>query len=424
MDKSKEFLGFSRSMLLQCILLFIGILGGLLVSNYVFLIVAGATILVSLFCNFDYTYYHLFFTLPFTVIFKLSPTSTSIFTYVMIITGLVLLLRRRKYYSVPTIMAMLFIIYSIVGMGGNYTSVGKLVAGLFLLYIFVTTVSPANYKNHIIAYALGILGSSIIGTMKETWGRLSPYFSNLDYVYYSKERIARFSGLNYDPNYYSIGVIIVIFFLLRLLFNKQGNRLFTLGLTVALVIFGFISYSKMFLLSIAILAVCFIFYRMKNPKQLIMTLLSAIIAVMLFVFWARQTGYLDIIIGRMSGDISTGRFDIWERCFSYIGSSPKTLLFGDGLGYQRFEPHNAYIELILIFGVLGGALLLLTICNIISLVRYVNKRNFIHYALILIFLIMIATLGIVTVNDLMFYCIFLFISMNLDTPEQARSVLN
>lgn len=417
MNERKEFLGFGRSMLFQCILLYIGIWGGLLVSNYVFLVMAGCTVLVSLFSKIDTTYYHLFFLLPFSVIFKLSPESTSLFAYLMIATGAVLLIRKRSVHAVPVVLMIMFVTYAIIGMDGNYTTVAKMVSGIILLYLFVTSVAPANFKNHIMSFGLGMLGSSIIGTMKDTWGRLTVYFNDIDYVYVDGVRSLRFSGLNYDPNYYSIGVIIVIFLCLRLFFNKEGNRLFLGSVIASLAVFGFISYSKMFLLSILLLGLIFVFYRMKSPKQLLMTLGSTVFIVALFYWWAGNSGYLSAILERLSeDDISTGRFDIWKGYLEYIWSSPMTLLFGDGLGspyYLSHGPHNAYIELIFFLGIVGGTLLILNITYIIGSTKYVERRTFIDRALILLFFIMIATLGIVTVNDLMFYCMLLWISMNM-----------
>lgn len=424
MNERKEFLGFSRSMLFQCILLYIGIWGGLLVSNYVFLVVAGCTVLVSLFSKIDTTYYHLFFLLPFTVIFKLSPGSTSLFAYLMIVTGVVLLLRKRSIHAMPLVLVMMFAVYAIIGMRGNYTTVAKMVSGIILLYVFVTSIAPENFKNHIMSFSLGVLGSSIIGTMKDTWGRLTVYFNDIDYVYVDGIRSLRFSGLNYDPNYYSIAVIIAVFLCLRLLFNKEGSKLFLGSLIVSMITFGFISYSKMFLLALLLVGVIFAFYRMKSPKQLLMTIISAVCIVVLFYWWANSSGYLSTMLERLSGDdISTGRFDIWAGYLDYILGSPMTLLFGDGLGspyYLSHGPHNSYIELIFFLGVVGGALLVLTITSIISSVRYIKRRKFIDRALVLLFFIMIATLGMVTVNDLMFYCMLLWISMNVCKKDETQ----
>ena len=425
MNERKEFLGFNRSMLLQCILLYAGIWGGLLVSGYVFLALAGCVALFTVLAKPDYTYYSLLFLLPFSVIFKLSPESTSLFTYLMILAGVVLLLRKKTFRAAPLLLTMMFLLYALIGMGGNYTTVAKMISGILLFYVFVETVAPANFKNHVMAFALGLLGSSAIGTMKVSWPRLTAYFDDIDYVFVDGISTARFSGLNYDPNYYSIAVILAVFLCLRLFFNKDGNKLLTGLVTIALIVFGFTSYSKMFLLSILVLAVIFVLYRMKTPKQLMTTLIFTCIIAVVFYRWADSSGYLSTIMERLSdNDISTGRFDIWKTYIEYIWSSPKTLFLGDGLGAPYCitqEPHNAYIELIFFLGIFGGALFIITIANIIGLSKHLERRTFINYALLLLFFIMIATLGIVTVNDLMFYCMLLWISMNMSRNTTRQS---
>lgn len=408
-------------MLLQCILLYLGVWAGLIASGYVFLLIAMFTILISAISNTKNAYYHLLFLLPYSVIFKLSPTSTSLFTYLMIATGAILLFRKKYVKPMPIITIMIFVVYAILGMGNNYTTVLKMIAGLLLLYIFVNTVEKDDFKNQIMAYGLGTLGSSVIGLFKSDWNRLLAYFSDIDYVLVDGEFSARFSGLNYDPNYYAVGVVIVIFLLARLLFLKQGNRVFIGGILTALAIFGFLSYSKMFLLLSVILLVIFVFYRMKSPKKVLTTLICTALILLLFYRWAGSSGYLNTIMERLSGDdISTGRFDIWSGYLEYILNSTKTLLLGDGLGspyYLSHGPHNAYIEIVFFLGLFGGGLFIFTIACIINSVKYVNKRTFIHRALIFMFLVMIATLGIVTVNDLMFYCMLIWLSMNMEGKE-------
>ncbi len=417
MNEKNELLGFNRGMLFQCILLYIGIWGGLLFNNYVFLVVAGCTLLVSLFSNIDTTYYHMFFLLPFSVIFKLSPTSTSLFAYLMIGVSIILLLRKRSVHAIPLMLVILFIGYAIIGMNNNYTTVAKMFAGMILLYVFVTSVSPKNFKNHIFSFGLGMFGSSVIGTMKDTWERLTVYFNDIDYVYVDGLKSMRFSGLNYDPNYYSIGVIIVVFLCLRLLFNKEGSKLLLGSLIMSLVIFGFISYSKMFLFSIFLMAIIFMFYKMRSPKYLLTTLIGLLLIFVVFYLWANQSGYLKKMLERLSGeDISTGRFDIWKNYLVYIFNSPTTLIFGDGLGssyYMSIGPHNAYIELIFFLGIVGGTIMVSAIICILRAKKFVAHRTFIDISLILLFFVMIAALGVLTVNDLMFYCMLLWISTNM-----------
>lgn len=421
MNKNKEIFGFSKIMLLQCVLLYIGIWGGLLFSPYIFIAVAGYTLLVAIVSKTDNAYYHLFFLLPFTVIFKLTPEGTSVFAYLMIVTAVILMLRRKRVHATPIALIALFSVYAMIGMKSNYTTVGKMIAGLFLLYVFVASVSPENFKNHILAYSLGLLGSSIIGTMKESWENVAIYFTDMDYVLVNGLRTLRFTGLNYDPNYYSIGIIIAIFLCMRLFFQKEGNRVLLGILIASLIVFGFISYSKMYLLTILLLAVFFVFDRIKSPKRIVTTFLGAFLVVALLYQWATSYGYMEIILERLSGDdISTGRFDIWKGYLDYFGNSPMTVLLGDGLGapyYLPQEPHNAYIDLIFFLGIVGGILFLWTISQLVRINVYVKRRKFIDIALTLLFLIMIGTLHLIRYNEFMFYCIFLWISNNMSKRQ-------
>lgn len=418
MNEKKELLGFSKSMWFQCIVLYIGIWGGLLVSGYVFLLVAAYTLCIAIFGKVESLYYHLLFSIPFTVIYKLSPGSTSLFAYLMIATGIIITLRKLH---IPGIVLGLFLMlstYMIVGMGNNYTTVIKMIAGLFLLYNFVVCIKPKDFKNQIMSFSLGVLGSSLIGGMKETWDRLAIYFFDIDYVYVSGARTFRFSGLDYDPNYYAIAAIFAIFLCLRLFFNQEGNRILLAGLAIAIAFFGFISYSKMFLFAIIFLAVAFWCYRLKSSGQVVVTIIAVPIIIALFLNWADKSGYLATIQERLfgNGDISTGRFRIWKLYWSYISSSLTTLFWGDGLGarYYRFVgPHNTYIESIYFLGLLGSGLFAITISYIISCVKYVKKREFIDYILAVLFLFMIGLLGALTINNLMFYFMLLWISLNM-----------
>ena len=57
-NKSKEILGFSRTMFLQCIILFLGICGGLWINKFIYILTAAFTILICFTKNFNNIYYH------------------------------------------------------------------------------------------------------------------------------------------------------------------------------------------------------------------------------------------------------------------------------------------------------------------------------------------------------------------------------
>jgi O-antigen ligase len=339
---------------------------------------------------------------------------------------LILLVQKKKFHGIPLVLIALFVVYAIFGMGKNYTTVGKICAGLLLLYVFISSVSPYNFKNHILSFGLGLLGSSVLGTVKDSWGKLAIYFSDIDYVYVNGERTFRFSGLNYDPNYYAIGVILLVFLCLRLLLNKEGNRPFLGALICVMVLFGFTSYSKMFLLAIAILALFFILYKTKTPKQVVLTLSSVAAIFSVFFWWASRYGYLNTILDRLTqDDISTGRFEIWERYLEYLRSSSWTLLFGDGFraSYLSTAPHNTYIEALFFLGIVGTVLFAVTICSIFFCRQINIKRGVINLSPLIIFGVMIALLGCLTINELPFFLMLLWIGLNFEAPDEHRVIL-
>jgi O-antigen ligase len=74
------------------------------------------------------------------------------------------------------------------------------------------------------------------------------------------------------------------------------------------------------------------------------------------------SGYINIfskVIYRMqnltSSGISTGRIDIWKSYYELYINDFKLLLFGSGLGngFLLRYPHNTYIDILALFGVVG-----------------------------------------------------------------------
>lgn len=425
LDEQKEILGFSRSMFGQCILLYLGICAGLWVHSLFLVLVAVYTLLTAVFGKTESLYYHLFFSLPFTMIYKLSPASTSLFAYVMLLSGGIMLFRMRSFGTEQLILIALFAVYVIPGMGSNVTTVLKILMLLILFYYFVQNIKPQEYKNQIMSFSLGMIGSSVIGTLKTTWPRLEAYFSDMKTIYVGAEESNRFTGLYLDPNYYSISVLLAIFLCLLLFRRKDANRGLLGVLIVALVVFGFMTYSKMYLLVFSLLVVTLLLSNIKSPKQLIITLCLLGIFGTLFYRWGESTEYFSTMTRRLeSGDISTGRFELWTDYLGYIGSSPLTLLLGDGFGagYRPLGgPHNTYIESIYVLGILGSLIFIITILSIFNSKRYLEHRVLLNHALPFLFFIMIAVLGCLTMNDLILHCMLLWMGLNMDLNPRRQT---
>ena len=416
-NEANEFLSFNRNMLLQCGMLFGGVCAGLWVNKYFMVIAAAFTVITALFGKMEYSFYQLFFTLPFSTIYKLSPASTSLFTYAMIAVGSIFIFRKRSFEKNFIVLSAIMAIYLIIGMGDNYTTVVKMILGLYLLYIFVERILPTDFKNHIMAFALGMLGSSCIGLFKGSWSRIDAYYSDMNSIYIGSVKSLRFSGLYLDPNYYSVSAVFAITLCIMLFISKRGNRIMLGAVIGALTVFGFISYSKMFLITISVVALILVIGGLKSLKKTLIVIFSVSVISTVVYKWMLHNNYITIMTDRFSGgDISTGRFGIWKVYTEYINNSITTFFFGDGLGAGYLSiggPHNTYIEAVYYIGLFGIALFLTTILNVFKCRKLDIKRDILNYTLPLVFLFMIATLGCLTINELMFYCMLLWISMNM-----------
>ena len=416
---------FDLMMIIHCVLLFLGICAGLWINGYLFVLVAVATIAVAVFGKIEYSFYHLLFCLPFTMIYKLSPESTSLFAYVMLAVGVILIIKMQTFSAAQLLPIMLFAIYALIGMGNNATTVIKMVMGLILFYIFVKKIEPSGFKNQIMAFTLGMMGSSLIGLLKGSWGRLDMYYADMNTMYIGTEETFRFSGLYLDPNYYSISVIFAITLCIMLFFNNEGNRILIGVMIGALAIFGFMSYSKMFLFAILLVVLIFILRGSQTPRQKLVTLLVFSLGIGLLYTWMINNSYISEMTERLfeDGDITTGRNYIWSVYLNYIFDSPLTLLFGDGIGAGNMYvggAHNTFIESIYLIGIFGSIIFLVTFISIFLYKKYDIKRNIVNYALPIVFVFMISSLGCLTINDLMFYFMMIWIGFNFDLNIKAK----
>ncbi len=423
MQERRQIAGFSGSMLAHCLLLFAGMCGGVWINKYFFVLTACFTLLTSLMCHIDVAFWHLLFSVSFSVIYKLEPAETSLFAYVMIATGAVLVFRTGKIRSSRLVAVLLVTVYLAVGMGGSYTTVIKMTVGALLFYMFVTNVKPDSFKNHIMAYSLGMLGSSVIGTFRTSLPQLSEYFENIHTIYTGSQLAYRFTGLNYDPNYYAVSAVFAILLCFVLVINRQGNRLFGMALFLSLLVFGFQSYSKTFLLAAVVTGVIFAVYMLTTVRMVIVLALSGA-AVGGVAQWLQNKGYMSIMLSRLSAaDLSTGRFRIWQEYLMHLDGSWRTLLLGDGLqaGYLSVGgPHNTYIESVYFVGIVGSLLFLGMLILVFSTRVYNRQRCIINYLPVLIFMVMIGVLSCFTINEFFFYCMLMWMGLNIPISGRKK----
>lgn len=370
--------------------------------------------------------------MPFAMIFKMSPGSTSFLTYLELYTA-VLLLMRHPVLRIREIICMLLLLASMLG-GSMYAGylepllLVKFFAAILLLMSFELTDHRRQLPNYLVMMAVGLIVSSVIAYFWQNTALLQQYITMdrvIEYTGYAFKTsdTIRFSGLNSDPNYYSINLCVVISGLLILTnYKRIQNRAMAYGLAAILVCFGLMTVSKSFLLMLAVLLAWMVVLGLRQRRYglAILVLLAGGVLVMLAV--SGKVHSLNLVLDRLfqsdgTTDWSTGRLSIWERYFTYFREHLPGLFFGYGIGcgYIGFAAHNTYIELLGSLGVVGSVIfLVLLVC------LFKGDRSFRHcagnYLILGVLLIMYTFLSMLTWLDLPFhlYLCYCFIHYDLE----------
>lgn len=397
-------------------------MGGLYLSVYIHslsLVVFSFNILSIFFLNTTELYCEMFFLFPYTMIFKYSVGSTSLFTYLMLIFMLVFLIKNKFRINRNFLLCFVVLaVYMIVGVGNNFTDFIKILSMAVIASLFTSLIKRENFSDIVLYVCLGTVSSALIGLRKASWPALASFFSNLKTEYINGVETYRFTGLYMDPNYFSILVIMCLVSLLTFAFKKEIKSSLAVILTIALVYFGCLTYSRLFYLALLIALVFVLVLRMKSTGKIIGSIVMLLAVLTVGVYFADKTGILSNILYRFTAsDITNNRTNIWGQYIDYFYSSTKTLFLGDGIGaayYNGVGPHNTYIEMVYFLGIIGSLIYISMYWCILKTGRCIEKRKFVNYSLLIILMIMAATLGMLFSNDFGFLMMLVWLFMNTD----------
>lgn len=350
--------------------IFVAVLIVLGVKSNIFTIMAFVILfLYFIFASDCKTVEALVFFLAFMNIFKLNPSSTSLFTYLQLIPITKILIKQHQLQKNTFIMSSILALYAVMItiINGSSTSVliRFVVEVALLLALFGTDVYLSfSQRNLVIFYSLGVLVSSIFGKMNSILPEINSYLTVL-YVRIDSSTIAyRFSGLIANSNYYSIEVSVALACLLILYIKNLIGKSFY-AISVPLIIFGLMSQSKTFVISLILLALVYISYfsTHKNISRIFSGIIFALLALIAFssvigsfvdLYFAR---FLDIFSEETTmSSFTTGRWDIWSYYIDEFSSSWSKTLLGYGLeaNAQIGPAHNIFIQSIYCIGLIGS----------------------------------------------------------------------
>ncbi|MDD4715667.1 MAG: hypothetical protein PHT34_03835 [Oscillospiraceae bacterium] len=413
----------------KCILYFL--FSGLIILGLYarFIMIAAAAIIVlyifaaSVQGAFEIT----LFLVPFINIFKISPSSMSLFTFICLSLILKLLWNgKAKCLRGMTLLPFLILlIYAVFSIFSSFNSTLNFIFGItFLLLVFGTSCgSELDARKIVIYFAYGILVASVWGLLKTYIAPINEFLRVYYYRLSSQEVAYRFSGLCENSNYYTIDVSIALAALLTLFMRKRIEKsLFFFG--VPLIAFGLMSQSKSFFLVAVLLLVSFGTYLVRQRGGSL-TKFLLIAAVLAAAAYRPITYFTDTYLARIfnaahtsssMGDLTTGRWEIWSVYMSHIFSNAKTLFVGTGLGKQLHlgPSHNLFVQLLYNFGLLGSAVYFWYVRSLIG--RKQEWKTCIP--LILVFILRAFTANILFYDNLYFYLFLILLLIN--NPKRVQ----
>lgn len=298
------------------------------------------------------------FFMPFAGIMKLSPTSTSLYTYLMI------LFAAKKVFDCKAFPSniMLFLLY-LIAIQMIYRSVDilrtvKLISNMLFVSLSFEPSNLNKKKIVMLTYLLGVIISSFFAMVP------LPFYDVAKYVGAGAAfgEVTRFYGMNSDPNFYSVNLILALCILTYLYKERFLLSGVLGGMAAFLIICAIQTYSKSVFIMLLFPFVMFIKANQKTQKYFTQIIAIAAVIIVGFLFLDNSIPALSVIHDRLfntDGDLSkltTGRSDIWVKYFQFYVSHPIVTAFGRGLNAPLISgmgAHCIYIDMPNYIGIIG-----------------------------------------------------------------------
>lgn len=376
---------------------------------------------VLVFCDSRDTVFIIVFTMAFANIFKMSPTSQSMFTYIIL--GFVLyqlVMGGRSCSDEYWLAFLLFVCFLILQslISNNLLRTIKFLANFLFLY-FALYDTVGHERDIFLAYIVGLIVASLIA-----WLDLVPHldlYRTSTFVWSEEGTTSRFSGLYPDPNPYSINVIIGLCLAVILHYKKEIKVTTFALICVALFTGAILTYSKSAFLMLMVPIMMFLYTNRKFGRYgMQITCVIGFLAVIVYALMGK-IDFLSTIMDRLKGannlsELTTGRSKIWENYITNFLSEPLYMIVGRGMGAQLVKgraAHNTYIDAIHYLGLFGSFLVMrMLYVATKDFQPFRHQKNFLNYSVMLIVLIMYAFLGQLFLFDFAFHVLLAILVLN------------
>lgn len=375
------------------------------------------------------------FILPLANIFKMEPGSQSFFTYVLLLYVINFVFRLKKI----NIILLLFVIYmtsmEILTDTISIPRTIKFVSGLLMLHYVISKVDlESNHKALFKRYILGVIIASSIAYLNFSFFNVSRYLSIQELgIRYGYGDMTRFTGLDTDPNYYAVSIIVSLCLIVLLYYRQEINVVSAVIQAAFLVFFALLTYSKSVFLMMSF-PIAFLVIANHRKKRYVLQIILIIIGVATMIYAAAgKIQAVNIILTRILvntnlNGITTGRIDLWISYCQYLGDNIIKAIFGVGLGAD-YAPnvnravHNAYIEAIYHLGVIGFVWLAVVLRSSYAKYGKSLKKNILNYSVLVCVLTMYLFLNELFYYDAPFHFLLAFVVMNTNYNLTSKEIV-
>lgn len=368
------------------------------------------------------------FYLPWSPLLKMSPGTFTWFTLVTPLFFIVMMFRNKKIKisKSPLIVVLFFITYTLFVKLINDFSIGtSYIYFIFLLFfipIYVVNFwRSISYIICVLYMVLGVLSACVASTLLIDNPQMSSFISVYEW---EAAGLTRFSGFYGDANFYSAQIVIAIVGILTLLVKTVKKRVVFLQIVaiLALILFGLLSVSKMFLLSTGTLifigVISFLFQKNRISNKFFVVTIILIIGLYILYSGLFSNEIKQYTFRFTHGSLTTGRADLQEMYIDYLFSHPVKLFLGVGITdvfVNSRASHNTFLQIIWQIGLCGILLLVLWIRITFSPIKLrimeISERSLFIFLLPVAYMLPWIALDYLFFDEFFYYMLFTILGM-------------
>lgn len=331
----------------------------------------------------------LMFLISFERVFKLQLGGFALLNVLEIVFVLRLLHARK--FRIPlkaAIPLFCFGIYSlIISANTGIVDCVSIIVAIFL-GLLIMKYNDGNYDIcRLVEYtSAGLVVSSVVALFNGFFPRLESVLGSSRIRIGASLYYYRFSGLQANPNYYTV-LVSVVLAVFAVMYLHRRIKAIDVVYVLLLLVFGLMSSSLSFVVSIVVLGLMFFIASCRKNTTYLFLGFLALGGVATVVYVLRNTDFVSTVLYRLqqyseedaltASSLTTGRTDIWVLYLNYLSSNLRSLILGVGIGANTYEivgyeVHNYFIEVVFYVGVIGSLLYSWTMIRIFSPKQYIS----------------------------------------------------